>query len=174
MSSKSDTISPPGMPPMTTQPFPSGSNSVYTAGIVAQQNQAKLQTAASQLGGIKRHRRNRKSYRSKGGASIVVPSPPSYDPNKGVSQDNLTNISALTASATQNATYDNTKNQADVSQIAAQNAQLYNTKGGTNKRTINKKGGSWSVWTCLSGGKKSIKHRKTKRRKHGKTKRRRH
>lgn len=174
MSSNSETISPPGMPPMTTQPFPSGSNSVYTAGVVAQQNQAKLQTAASQLGGIKRHRRMRKSYRTKGGASIVVPSPPSYDPNKGASQDNLTNISALTASATQNATYDNTKNQADVSQAAAQNAQLYNTKGGTNKRKYHNKGGSLPAWSCLSGGKKSRKHRKTKRRKHRKTNRRRH
>lgn len=48
------------MPPQIIPPFPAGSNSIYTAGIKTQQNNAQLQNALAQHGGIKRRRRTSK------------------------------------------------------------------------------------------------------------------
>ena len=76
-----------------------------------------------------------------------------------------------------NATFDNAKTPSETAALQSQQQALYSGKtGGSSKR-----GGSWPVWGCLSGGKKSRKcrsrgrkGRKSKSRKNRKTKRRSH
>ena len=146
--------------PLTQQPFPSGSNNIYTAGQLTQQNQAKLQTALAQNGG-------KKSRYMRGGAtSVLVTSFPSYTPNQAGANAANTQIASLALSTQNNATYDNVKTQTEVANIAASQSQ---SKTGGSKR-----GGYWPVWSCLSGGKKSRKNKKSckcKRKKHRKTRR---
>ena len=161
MSVEQNPILNPALSPLKQQPFPSGSNSIYTAGQITQQNQAKLQTSLAQNGGVK------KSRKMKGGTtSVLVNSFPSYTPNQAGANAANTEIASLALSTQNNATYDNVNTQSEVAKIAASQSQ---GKTGGSKR-----GGSWPVWSCLSGGKKSRKYSRRKsckcnRRKHKKT-----
>ena len=79
------------VPSNNIKPFPDGSNSIYTAGVVTQQNQAKLQTSLAQNGGIRRRIRRR----IKGGSApvppvpvILVPPAPSYAADQAATNEN--------------------------------------------------------------------------------------
>jgi hypothetical protein len=171
MSSQPRVVQTGALPPNTVTPFPAGSNNVYTAGVVTQTTQANLQNTLggnNKTGGKKRYR---------GGANppvVTVPPAPSYDPNKGATIANNTQIAGLAVSAQNNAAFDKTVNgnPGDTAVIAAQQQATYNgtsvpTKGGSKSKSRKhlKKGGSWPVWGCLSGGKKSRKSRRSRRRK---------
>ena len=165
------------MPQFTQKPIPGGS--IYTAGVVAQKTQAEQQTAlvGSQKGGIK------KSRLIGGDATVPVPQPPSYAVDKGGTIANNKALTQLAVSTQNNSAYDTASSQADTAKIAAQQAAIQVKNGGSKKRrssrkkSTNKRGGSWPVWGCLSGGKKTKKHTKKckcKRRIHKKNKSHRH
>jgi len=158
------------LPQNTVKPFPGGANNIYTAGLVTQNNQNLKQNTlvGKQSGGKKRYR---------GGAVPLSPTPvvqvqaaPSYAVNKDVTNDINTKIAGLAVSNQNNAAFDGTVNgnPSDTARIAAQQQATYTGKGGSIKRRTtskSKKGGSWTVWGCLSGGKKSRKSRRSRRRK---------
>lgn len=150
----------PALEPATQKPFPAGSNSINTAGVVSMNNAAKSQTAL--IGGIKRLNKMRKS---KGGAAqVLVSAAPSYAVNQTETNDANKQLAGLALSTQNNASFDNTVNgnQADVSIIAAKSQATYNGKGGR-RRSSAKKGGSFPGWGCFSGGKKSRRQRRHKK-----------
>lgn len=146
------------MPPQTTQPFPPGANNMFTAGIIKQQQNATAQNALTQGGGVRRRRHSKKRKNVRGGA-IAVPPVPSSAVDKGATTNNYTDITSLSANAQNNASYDKTTNPG---QVAAISAQQQSTKTGGSKRRM-KRGGSWPKWGCLSGGKKTRKRHKKRR-----------
>ena len=150
------------VPSNNIKPFPDGSNSIYTAGVVTQQNQAKLQTSLAQNGGIRR--------RIKGGSApvIVVPPAPSYAPDQAATNANNMQLAKLANETQSQAVLDKTVNgnQADAATISAKQNAIYTGKGGSKrKRASNKRGCYWPKWGCLSGGKRRTKKCKCKRRK---------
>ena len=162
------------VPDNTSKPFPIGSNSIYTAGVVLQKNQAQQQTTLSQGGGIRKKLKYKSPLMRIGGASpvVVVAGSPSYAVDKTATNANNTQLAKLANDAQNSAAFDNTTSQSQVAEIAAQQQAVYNGKGGK-KWNSHKKGGSWPIWGCLSGGKKSRKYKKKckcKSRKHRKTK----
>ena len=178
MSSQQRVVQTGALPPNTVKPFPQGSNSVYTAGTVQQNNQNAAQNALvgnRQAGGKKR------KLRLRGGAPaplspapsqppvVQVAAAPSYAVNKTETNSINTQIAGLAVSTQNNAALDGTVNgnQADAALISAQQQAVYSGKGGSIRRrhrtsSNSKKGGSWPVWGCLSGGKKSRRYKKCK------------
>ena len=163
MSSQPRIIQTDAVPPNIQKPFPAGSNNVYNAGIVSQNNQNKLQNTLAQNGG-----KMRKS-RLRGGATPVigVQPAPSYAVDKDATNANNIAIAKLANNAQSQAALDSTVNgnQADAALISAKQQALYSGRGGSSSKkrrssSKSKIGGSWPVWGCLSGGKKSRKHRK--------------
>ncbi len=132
MSHQQRIIQTDALPPNIIKPFPQGSNSIYSAGIVTQNNQAQIQNILSgtnKLGGKKRY---------KGGATpplVQVPQSPSYDPNKGTTNMNNQSIYELAISSKNNAAFDGTvgAGPSATAQIATQQQTLYNgtIRGGT-------------------------------------------
>jgi hypothetical protein len=179
------------LPPNVMKPLPPGASDIYKAGMVTQRNEAALQQ--SLIGGIRRRKKMKKSRRirklvKKGGANPVVlaPAAPSYDTNPQATNANNMALTGLAVSTQNNMAFDTAKNQSQVAAISAEQQAVYQGKGGK-KWGSNKKGGSFISWGCLSGGKKTRKHKKTckcktckcktcryKRRKHRKTKRHHH
>ena len=138
------------VPPQILSPMPVGATSINDAGIKIQQQQAQSQTALAKTGGSKRKMR--------GGAVplVQVPNPPSYSVNKGATQDSYTELTKVAQAQQTDATFDNAKTPADTAALQAQQQSLYS---GTSKGGSKKRGGSWPVWGCLSGGKQSRKSR---------------
>jgi|688.fasta_scaffold08960_9 hypothetical protein len=171
------------MPEQVLTTMPPGSKGPMDAGVKMQQQQTASQMAL--IGGrkIRGSRRNCMSkYMSKfmrGGATPVVQVPPvsAGAVNPQATQSNYTDLTQLAQMQSSQAAFDNAKTPEQTAGIAAQQQALYSGKtGGSSKR-----GGSWPVWGCLSGGKKSRKCRsrgrkcrKSKSRKNRKTKRRNH
>jgi hypothetical protein len=150
------------LPPNVMKPLPPGASDIYKAGMVTQRNEAALQQ--SLIGGIRRRKKMKKSRHirklaKKGGAVpvVVVPGAPSYSPNLEQTNKLNTDIAKLANQNESNSIFDKTVggNQAEVAKLSAQQQNIYNGKGGQ------KKGGAWPVWGCLSGGKKSRRHKKS-------------
>jgi hypothetical protein len=164
MSSKDQVILPnQALQPMKTQPIPGGS--IGRAGIIAQNQSAAMQNSLAQTGGIRRYSKMNKSRFTKGGAVISVSPLPSYAPNQTEANNTNKDIASLAAGSMENAKYDNAGSQAQVASMAAGNTQNSSAKtgGSRKKRRValkSKKGGSWPAWGCLSGGKKSRRHKK--------------
>ena len=165
------------VPANTTKPLPPGANNIYSAGTITQQNQAQQQATLAQNGGIRKKRKSRMRMRG-GAAPVVVVTPaPSYAVDKSATNANNTDIAKLANSTQNNARFDNTTSQAQVAALSAEQDSVYKGTGGrkwSSSRKLGKKGGSWPIWGCLSGGKKSRRYRKNckcKSRKHIKTKR---
>ena len=177
MSTQDRVVQTGALPPNTTKPLPPGASNIYTAGMITQQNQAQQQATLAQNGGIRKKRKSRMRMRG-GAAPVVVVAPaPSYSPDPAATNANNTDIAKLANDAANRAAFDNTTSPSQVAEIAAQQQAVYNGKGGkkwSSSRKLGKKGGSWPIWGCLSGGKKSRRYRKNckcKSRKHRKTKR---
>ena len=160
------------VPPQILPPMPAGSTSINDAGIKIQQQQAQSQTALAKTGGFKRKMR--------GGAVPVmqVPNPPSYAVNKGATQDSYTQLTKVAQDQQNGSTFDKAQTSADTAALQAQQQALYSgtSTGGSKKRRMTKRGGSWPVWGCLSGGKQSRGRRRGrgKKSRKRKTKRYRH
>lgn len=162
------------LPQQEIKPLLVGANNPFESAMMAQQNEAKLLN--SLVGGVRRRKKS-KSHRIKlkGGSIgsipvIIAPSAPSIDSSPAVTNANFIKITELAAGAKNAAAFDTTTSQSQVAKIAENQEAVYFGKGGKKKRS-SKKGGSFPVWGCLSGGKKSKKHKKTSRykRKHRKT-----
>ena len=113
-----------------------------------------------------------KRYKSKGGASTMV-APPLYNPvpDGGTSQTNANNITKSTVAMNVNSGFDACagKGAGCTTGVEASQQQILN--GGRRRRKSrgsSKRGGSWPKWGCMSGGKKSRKH-KNKSKKTNKT-----
>lgn len=171
MSSQQRIIQTGAVPPNTTKPLEPGASNIYDSTIIKQNNQAQLQTALAQNGGIRRAKKKR--YMKGGNVPVVmVSSAPSFAVDKDATNANNIAIATIANNAKNNAALDTTTSQAQVAEIAAQQQAQYKGTGGTKIRK--KRGGSYPVWGCLSGGKKTRKHKKNcmcKRIKHKKTKR---
>jgi hypothetical protein len=161
----------------TTKPFPPGSNSIYSAGVVEQRNQSQMQTdLVKKSGGSRRSgsRRRTRSRRMRGGQPMVAVQPaPSYAPDKTATNNNNAALTELAQKTQNNAAFDKTTSQSQVATISTQQQNIYNGKGGKKKyRKNGKKGGSWPHWGCLSGGKLTrLTRRKYKKKKSRKTRR---
>lgn len=159
-------VLPGALPPKEVSPLEAGAKNPFDSVIIKQNNEANLQNSLAgnkQSGGKKRYR---------GGANPpvvqVVPTS-SIDPNKAATNANNEAIAKLALSNQNNAAFDGTVNgnPGDTAIIAAQQQATYTGKGGSKSKSRKhlKKGGSWPVWGCLSGGKKSRKSRRSRRRK---------
>jgi hypothetical protein len=164
MSSQPRVVQTNSLPLNTVKPFPAGSNSVYTAGVVDQKNQNLSQNSLvgnKQSGGTKR-----KSCIRGGQPPVVqVTTAPSYAVNKTDTNNINAQITGLAVSAQNNAAFDGTvnTNQANVAEINANQNKTFYGSGGSRRRKRRvsyKKGGSWPVWGCLSGGNKSRRYKK--------------
>jgi hypothetical protein len=168
------------VPPNTTKPLESGATNIYDSTIIKQNNQAQLQTSLAQNGGIRRLNKKRKYHSMKGGDTpvVIVSSAPSFAVDKDTTNANNIAIATIANNAKSAAALDGTTSQAQVAGIVAQQQSQYKGTGGNpRRRKLTKRGGSLSVWGCLSGGKKTRRYKKScmcKIRKHRKTKRHRH
>lgn len=176
------------LPPQTIPPLEPGAPNVFASAAMKGTNQNQLQATLGQNGGIKRRK-----MRMRGGANgvatnaapvVVVAGAPSYDPNPAATNANNMQLAGLANTVSSQAALDGTVGQSQAVLAEAVNKQqsVYDGKGGSSswkkRRSSKKKGGAWPVWGCLSGGKKSKRHKKSckcKRRKaHRHTKRHRH
>lgn len=154
------------VPKYTTSPFPAGSNSIYTAGIVQQNNQNNAQNALIGKTGGKRN----KYYKGGNAPQVVVPSLPSYTPDKGSAMSTNVAITKLSIDSANNAKYDNTTSQSDVAKISAETNNTYYGKGGKTRK--NRKNRYKCI--CPSSKCKSKKHKLSKRRKRNSSRKRMH
>jgi hypothetical protein len=160
------------MPAQVVPAMPAGATSPMSAGVKLQQQQNESQMALigqGKSGGSKRRSMKR------GGASVVqVPPVPSGTVNPDATGGNYQALTSLSQNTQTQAVFDTATTPAQTAGIAAQQQALY--KGGSSRR--GKRGGSWPVWGCFSGGKKSRrrgrKSCKCKKRKNKRTKRHRH
>jgi len=166
------------LPPNTVRPLEPGATNIYDSAIIKSNNQNQLQNKlGGQNGGKRKPKRNMIGGSSNSPNPVIVVAPaPSYAVDRQSTNANNTALASLANINQSQAVYDNTVNgtQADTAAISVkQNQQYYGTKGGTiKKRTrskVIKKGGSYPKWSCLSGGKKSIKNKKSCRNKRRKT-----
>lgn len=164
-------ISSSAMPEQKLPPYPDGANSPMKAGIIAQQQNAELQNARNKIGGSKHHKRTknkRKSRKYKGGATPVVqvPAVPSGTVNQGATNSNYKDITALAQQQQTDMIFDNAQKPSDTALLSAKQQALYSGKTGGSKRYTNKrKGGSYPIWGCLSGGKRKSRKSVTRRNK---------
>jgi hypothetical protein len=178
---KSPIISSSAMPEQKLPPYPDGANSPMTAGIIAQQQNAELQNARNKIGGSKYRKTKHNKRKYKGGATPVVqvPAVPSGTVNQGATNSNYKDITSLAQQQQTDMIFDSAQKPSDTALLSAKQQALYSGKTGgskrnrmtykrnhnkkqTNKRHVYKrKGGSYPVWGCLSGGRKRTKrHRK--------------
>ncbi len=177
-------VVPGALPPNKVPPLEAGATNPFDSAIIKQNNQ---NIAQNTLAGNPKQSGGKKRYR--GGAAPLSPAPaqppvvqvavaPSYAVNKADTNNINTQIAGLALSNQNNAAYDGTVNgnPGDTAIIAAQQQATYNGKGGSKSKSRKhlKKGGSWPVWGCLSGGKKSRKTRRSRRRKSRKNVKRHH
>jgi len=174
MSSQERIIENTALPQQKMQPLLPGAKNPFESAMISQQNEAKLLN--SLVGGIRRLKKSKsRRIKLKGGADgaipvVIAPSAPSIDTSPAVTNANFSDLTKLAVNAQNNAAFDATTSQSQVAKIAENQEAVYSGKGGK-KKWSSKKGGSFTVWGCLSGGKKSKKHKKTSRykRKHRKT-----
>jgi len=158
-------VVPGALPPKEVAPLEPGAKGYMDSVIIKQNNQANLQNslAGNKQSGGKKH------YRGGANPPVVQVVPASsIDPNKSATNANNEAIAKLAINNQNGAAYDGTVNgnPSDTAIIAAQQANTYyGTKGGSKSKSRKhlKKGGSWPVWGCLSGGKKSRKTRRSRR-----------
>jgi len=164
MTNNSPVLQPTAMPAQKVPNYPDGANSPMTAGVILQQQQiATQQKLINPSGGRKRKRRIRggqPGVATNAGLVIIVPSVPAGSVNPTATGNNYEAITKLAQVGASQAVYDNAQTPAATAAIA-----------------VNQKGGSGSLWGCLSGGKKYRKSRKSRKisrksRKNRKTKRR--
>lgn len=127
------------MPQQPISPLQTGASSPAQSAIMTQ----KLQTD-QQIKLIKGGRRKR---RYRGGNAIIVPAPPPGSVNQSETTAQYASLTKLAEQQASQAVYD---------------------KGNTATVASTQKGGSWPVWSCLSGGrrtKRKRRGRKTRRRK---------
>jgi|Laugresu1bdmlbsd_1035121.scaffolds.fasta_scaffold06244_3 hypothetical protein len=164
MNSQPRVVDTGAIPPNTIKPLPAGATNIYTAGIIKQTNQniAQNNLVGTKSGG-KRKRKSNQKYNYVGGIPpvSVVPSAPSYAVNKAEINANNTAIGGLALKVDNQAVFDKTVGEGPntTAMLAAKQSATYygnGMKGGK------KKGGG--AWGCLSGGKKSRKNCRTKRR----------
>lgn len=165
------------LPPKTISPLEPGASNVFESAAIKSTNQNILQAklGGNQNGGIRR-----RNKRLRGGATgvasnaspvVVVAGATSYDPNPSATNANNTQISGLANMVSSQSALDVTVGgtQAQAAAISAKQDAVYNGKGGSRRRKSHKKGGALSIWSCLSGGKKSRRHHKSCRCKNRKT-----
>ena len=177
------------LPQNTVNPLEAGASNVFQSASMKATNQNYLQNKLvnpSQSGGIKKNK-----MRMRGGANgvasnsapvVVVTGAPSYDTNPAQTNANNTQLTALANTVAAQRALDGTVGgtQAQAAVISAKNEAIYNggIKGGSStkkkRRASKKKGGSWPKWGCLSGGKKSRKHKKSCKCKRRKSRKHRH
>jgi hypothetical protein len=149
-----------GVKPQTVQAYPSGANSVATAGVVTSQQAADKQMSLIGKTGGKRRR-------LKGGASqiLVPPMQLAYQDRGGTGNtmsDNQINGINSQATSTVQSTYDVCVGQGASCTAAAAAAA---PKGGSKARkgkSRTRKGGMVK-WGCMSGGKRKTKKTKSRR-----------
>ena len=152
--SNQPTNQPNGMPEQVLSTMPPGSKGPMDAGIKMQQQQtAEHMALIGKTGGSKRKMRG-------GTTTPVATVPPvsSSAVNKGETQANFTDLTNLALQQQTGATFDNAKTPSDTAALQAQQQAVYSGTGGSYK-----KGGSWPVWGCLSGGKQYRKSRKSRK-----------
>jgi len=157
------------MPRQEIPAMPPGSKSLMDAGIKMQQQQDANQMALIGKSGGSRYKRRRsrskKNRRSRrfimGGSVIQVPPVPTGTPNASATGSNYKGLTELTEQQASQSVFDTAQTPAQTASIAAQ--QQTGKSGGSRK---GKRGGSWPVWGCMSGGsKKRRKNCKCKRNK---------
>jgi len=173
------------LPQNKVQPLEAGSSNVFQSAAMKSTNQNQLQNTLIKQGGGVRKRKMRLRGGANGVASnttpvIVVSGPRSYDTNTHDTTLNNTLLARLANTVAAQGALDGTvgQSQASAAAISAKNEAIYNGKGGSRRRRTTKKtGGAWPVWGCLSGGKKSRRHKKSckfkRRKEHRHTKRQR-
>ena len=102
------------MPQQYAPSYPPGANSPMTAGIVAQHNQAKLQTALTKGGYKKKHRGG------EGAAVVLVPNVPSGSVSPQATGANYKEIAILAQQQLADSVYDNAKTSGDTALIQQQ------------------------------------------------------
>jgi len=153
------TIKTNAMPEQVLSTMPPGSKGPMDAGIKMQQQQTAEHMALigeTKTGGSKNKRKIR------GGATTPVATVPPLSSgavNPGATQANYTDLTNLALKQQTDSTFDNARTPGDTAALQAQQQALYSGTGGSKKR-MTKRGGSWPVWGCLSGGKQSRKSRK--------------
>ena len=173
MSSQTRVVQTGALPPNKVPPLEAGATNPFDSAIIKQNN---LNNAQNTLAGNPKQSGGKKRYR--GGAAPLSPAQtpvvqvvaaPSYAVNKDATNDINTQIAGLAVSNQNNAAFDGLTNASPgaTAQIAAQQQAIYSGKGGSKSKSRKhlKKGGSWPIWGCLSGGKKSRKSRRSRRRK---------
>ena len=137
------------MPAQVVSAMPAGATSPMSAGVKLQEQQNANQMALigqGKSGGSKKRRR------MMGGAVVVqVPPVPSGIVNKDATGGNYQALTTLAQKQQTQAVYDTAQTPAQTAAIQQQQNVMY--KGGSSRR--GKRGGSWPVWGCFSGGKKS-------------------
>lgn len=144
------------MPSQDISPMPAGATSPMNAGFLKQQAQIDQQTALignGKSGGSKRKQTKRDKLI--GGTVVKVPTVPPGAVDHQATGGNYKALTTLSQNIQTQSAFDQAKTPAQTAGIAAQQQSLY--KGGNYRR--GKRGGSWPVWGCLSGGKKSRKRR---------------
>ena len=146
------------MPPQTIKPLAAGATSPMQSAQIQQQQQVQQQMALigkGKTGGGKRSKR-RKFRGGANNAQIVVPAVQPGAVNSTQTQTQYADLTALASKQQSQAVFDSGNTAA----VAA------TQKGGRKM-----KGGTWPVWGCLSGGRKSRRNHRRHRRKTRKTRR---
>lgn len=162
MSASTNYIKADAMPPQTIKPLATGATSPMQSAQIHQQQLTQQQMRLiGKTGGRKRHQTKRKKIRggAAGGvannAQIVVPAVPPGAVNSAQTQNEYAMLTQLASKQQSEAVFD----EGNTAAVAA------TQKGGRKIKGARKmRGGSWPVWGCLSGGKKSKrKHRRKTR-----------
>ena len=150
MSNQSNMIQSTAMPPQVVPTMPAGATSPMSAGVKLQEQQNASQMALigqGKSGGSKR----RRSMKRGGAAVVQVPPVPSGTVNPQATSGNYQALTTLSQNQQTQAVYDTATTPAQTAAIQQQQNAMY--QGGSSRR--GKRGGSWPVWGCFSGGKKS-------------------
>ena len=142
------------MPVQQISPMPAGATSPMSAGILKQQSQIDQQMALiGKTGGSKI--KQKKQRHLIGGAVVQVPPLQSGSENPQATLANFMGLTKLSQGIQTQSTFDGAQNAGDTATIASKQQALYKTG-------VSKRGGSWPVWGCSSGGKQKRKTRKTR------------
>ena len=150
MSTSTTYIKASAMPPQTVQPLAAGATSPMQSAQIQQQQQIQQQMALIGKGKTGGKRTKRRKIRGGASAQIVVPSVQPGAVNSAQTQTQYADLTALASKQQSQAVFDS----GNTAKVAA------TQKGGRKM-----KGGTWPVWGCLSGGKKSRRRHRRKTRK---------
>ena len=125
------------MPPQYSRGYPPGANSPMTAGIVAQHNQAKLQSALIGKGGSKKHIHRFIRGGTNASPVVLVPNVPSGSVSPQATGANYKEIAILAQQQAVNSVYDNAKTSGDTALIQQQQQEQY--KGGRRRKSKRRK-----------------------------------